>query len=226
MPHCISVYLADDHEIVLKGIASVIESDPELSVVGCTTDSKQIIEDLMHLHPQVLVLDLAMPDIPGIEIMRAVKARRTLQTRIVVFTMHKNIGYVVEAFAEGAKGFVVKDADSTHLLNAIKAVARGKHYLSPPFTERQIREYRRRLLDKNESRDLLQPLSRRERELFLFVAQGFSNKEIADKLGIAVRTVETHRFNMMRKTGFKDKLDLIQWAMQHGYVSPVEDEDA
>ena len=116
MTHPITVFLADDHQIVLKGIASVIRLDPELKMVGYTTDSTKIIEEVSRIKPRVLVLDMVMPDIPGVEIIRTIRKMRTLQTKVIIFTMHKDVGYVVQAFQEGAQGFVVKDVDTAYLI--------------------------------------------------------------------------------------------------------------
>jgi len=215
----ITVYLADDHQIVLKGIASMIELDPDLSLVGCTTDSKKIIEDVTRIRPRVLVLDLAMPDIPGVEIIRSVRLLRSVPTRVVVFTMHKDVSYVTQALQEGALGFVVKDADSNCLIDAIKAAAAGERYLSPPFTEEKLQDYQKRLQSGKDDADILERLTRREREVLILVAQGFTNNEIAQKLGISVRTVERHRFNMMRKANFKNEADVVQFAMRQGLIT-------
>ncbi len=218
MTYPITVYLADDHQIVLKGIASMVELDPELRLLGCTTDSKKIIEEVARLKPRVLALDLVMPDIPGLEIIRSIRKMRTITTRVVVFTMHKDVSYVAQALQEGALGFVVKDADSACLIDAIKAVARGEQYLGPPFTMQKVRDYQKRLQSGKDAVDLLERLTRREREVLIFVAQGYTNNEIAQKLGISVRTVERHRFNMMRKAGFRHEADIIQFAMRQRLV--------
>ena len=215
----ITVFLADDHKIVLQGIISILQLDPELQMVGCTTDSKRIVEEVVRLRPRVLVLDLAMPDIPGVEIIRSIRKMRSLRTRIVVFTMHKDIGYVVQALQEGAQAFVVKDEDTEYLVAAIKAVVRGEQFLSPPFSREKIQAYMEQLQGEKDDADILDRLTRREREVLILVAQGNTNRDIADKLGISVRTVETHRFNMMRKTAFKNEADVVQFAMRQGLIA-------
>ncbi len=222
----ITVYLADDHQIVLRGIASLVDLEPDLHVVGCTTESTQIIPDILRLRPQVLVLDLGMPDIPGAEIIRRIKAKRTINTAIVVFTMHKDLGYVVQALEDGALGYVMKDVDSTHLIEAIRMAAQGKEYLSPPFTPETLWEYKEQLrLSKGEP-DNYDNLTTREKEVLIFVAQGFTNRQIADKLGVSVRTIETHRYNMMKKTGFKNKAEIIQFALRKGLIIPSDSDES
>jgi DNA-binding NarL/FixJ family response regulator len=215
----ITVFLADDHQIVIKGISSLLELDPELQMVGCTTDSTKIIDEVSRLRPRVLVLDLMMPDIPGVEIIRSVSNMRTIPTRIVVFTMHKDTAYVVQALQEGALGFVVKDADSSCLIDAIKAAARGERYLSPPITHEKIKDYLQQLHSEKNDSGILDRLTRREREVMILVAQGRTNQEIADKFGISVRTVERHRYNMMRKANFKNEADVVQFAMRKGLIA-------
>jgi DNA-binding NarL/FixJ family response regulator len=219
MSNSVTVFLADDHQIVLTGIASIIELDPDLKLVGSTTDSTKIVEEVMRLKPRVLVLDMVMPDIPGVEIIRTIRKTRTLQTKIVVFSMHKDIGYVVQAFQEGAQGYVVKDADTACLIKAIKAVARGEQFLSPPFTRRKIQDYLDQLRSEKDDEDTLDRLTRREREVLILVARGDTNNEISQKLGISVRTVERHRYNMMRKAGFRNEADVVQFAMRQGLIT-------
>jgi len=214
--HPITVYLADDHQIVIKGISSVVQLDPELKLVGFTTDSTKIIEEISNKKPQVLVLDMAMPEIPGIEIIRTIRRRRSFFTRIVVFSMHKDVSYVAQALQEGALGFVVKDVDTAYLIQAIKTVARKQQYLSPPFTEQSVQRYLEQV--KTDEDNILEHLTRREREVLILIAQGHSNSEIAGLLGISVRTVEKHRFNMMKKTDFKNKIEITQFAIQQGLV--------
>ena len=219
MANPITVFLADDHQIVITGIASIIDLDPELKLVGSTTDSTKIIPEITQKKPRVLVLDLSMPDIPGAEIIRTINQKRSLPTRVVVFSMHKGIGYVVQALNNGAYGYVVKDADTGCLIRAIKAVARGQPFLSAPFTQRQIQNYLEQLRSQETQGGILDRLTRREREVLILVAQGDSNMEIAYKLGISVRTVERHRFNMMRKAGFRNEADIVQFAMRQGLIT-------
>ncbi len=219
MSHPITVYIADDHQIVLKGITSVIQLDPDLEMVGCTTDSKKIIEEVCRIKPRVLVLDMVMPDIPGVEIIRSIRQMRSLQTRVIVFTMHKDIGYVAQALQEGAHGFVVKDVDTAYLIEGIKTIIHGEQYLSPPFTQHQIKRYLKQLQSGKDKEDVLERLTRREREVLIFVAQGVTNNEIAHNLGISVRTVERHRYNMMKKAKFRSEADVTQFAMRRGLIT-------
>ncbi len=214
----ITVYLADDHQIVLKGLASVIRLDKNLKLVGSTTDSRKIINDLITLKPRVLVLDIGMPDIPGVEIVRTIRQMRSLNTKIVIFTMQKSIGYVEQMLREGAQAYVVKDADTEHLIRAIKEVNLGQHYLSPPFTNAMLADYKKRLRSNPTEPDVLELLTRREREVLILTAQGLNNWEIAKKMGISIRTVEKHRFKMRKKAKLKNDADIAQFAMRRGLI--------
>ena len=219
MGNPITVFLADDHQIVLTGIASIIDLDPELKLVGSTTESTKIIPEVTQKKPRVLVLDLSMPDIPGAEIIRTINQKKSLPTRIVVFSMHKDIGYVVQALQNGAQGYVIKDADTGCLIQAIKVVARGEQFLCPPFTQSKIQDYLQQIRSEKNNIAILDRLTRREREVLILVAQGDTNMEIAYKLGISVRTVEHHRFNMMRKAGFRNEADIVHFAMRQGLIT-------
>ncbi len=220
----ITVYLADDHQIVLKGISSLIDLEPDLHLVGCTTHSAEVAPAVIRLRPRVLVLDLGLPGIPGNEIIRTLHSMRTVHTKIVVFTMHKDISYVVQALDEGALGYVIKDADSAHLIEAIRAAARGEKYLCPPFTWEELESYREQLRRSKGGADFYEHLTRREREVLLYVAQGFTNKEIASILSLSVRTVEKHRYNMMKKASFKNKAEVVHFALQRGLIPSSSEE--
>ncbi len=221
----ITVYLADDHDIVLRGIASIISLDPELHIVGCTNDSTRILGDLIQLLPQVLVLDLNMPGLPGNEILRRVRDDPRISTRVVIFTMYNDIGHVVRALEDGAMGYVVKESSSSELITAIKTVARGEVYLCPPFTQESVLAYREQIRRSRadvsaDDEAIYQQLTRREKEVLILVARGYTNREIAERLERSVRTIEKHRFNLMKKAGFHNKAELIQFALRTGLVDP------
>ncbi len=219
---CITVYLADDHQIVLRGIISLLDLDPDLHLVGFTTESSKIVSEVMRLKPQVLVLDLGMPGIPGGEIIRTLRSMRTVNTEVVVFTMHKDISFVVQALDDGALGYVIKDVDSTHLIEAIRAAARGEVYLSPPFCREAIWEYQEQLRLSKGGVDSYDKLTPREREVLIYVAQGYTNREMASKMNVSVRTVERHRYNMMKKAAFKNRAEVIQFALRKGLIPPSD----
>ncbi len=219
----ITVYLADDHDIVLRGIASIISLDPELHIVGCTNDSTRILEDLIQLLPQILVLDLNMPGLPGDEILRRVRDEPRIATRVVVFTMHNDIGYVQRALDNGAMGYVVKESASSELIKAIKTVAQGQVYLCPPFTQETLWAYREQIQQSRvdisvDDEVIYEQLTRREKEILVLVARGYTNREIAEQVGRSVRTIEKHRYNLMKKAGLRNKAELIQFALRMGLI--------
>jgi len=217
----VTVYLADNHHVVLQGIASSVIREPDLKLVGQTTDSLQIMDDLLRIQPDVLVLDLMMPGIPGLEIIRRIRTKKSLRTRVIVFTMYHEISYVAQALREGANGFVFKDAATSFLIDAIRIVAKGEQYLSSPLTQDAVDAYLKRLASGRHGEvDKWEILSRREREVLVFVAQGFTNRQIAHKLQISYRTVEKHRGNMMRKANFKNEAEVVQFALRRGLLPP------
>jgi DNA-binding NarL/FixJ family response regulator len=171
------------------------------------------------LQPEVLVVDLMIPGLNGLEVTRQVK-QRLPQTRVVVLSMHANEPYVLEALKNGASGYVLKDSSGTDLVLAVKQVLGGQRYLSPPLSERAVEAYLQRSQDT--AFDPYDALTEREREVLHLAAEGLSNPDIAARLSISPRTVETHRANLMRKLGLKTQTDLIRYALKRG-ILPMED---
>jgi two-component system response regulator NreC len=214
----ITIVLADDHKIVRQGIRALLESEPDLVLLGEASDGLEALQISEHLKPDVLVLDLMMPGLRGLETIWQVR-QRVAKTRIVVLSMHDNEAYVLEALKNGASGYVLKDASAAELVFAIREVAAGRRYLAPPFSDRAIESY----IEKAHGaiQDPFDTLTPREREVFNLAAQGSSNSEIAARLSISPRTVEIHRANLLRKLGLRSQADLARYAIQHG-VLPME----
>jgi two-component system, NarL family, response regulator NreC len=215
----IRVLLADDHAVVRLGIRNLIEADPTLAVVGEVADALQVIPQVEALQPDVLVLDLVMPGLDGLEITRRL-SHSVPQTRIVVLSMYANEAYVVEALRSGAGGYVLKGSNAGALVQAIHAVLAGRRYLSPPLSEDAIAMY----IEKAAGAPLdpYDTLTGREREVLRLAAEGNSGPEIAARLFIGVRTVEAHRANLMRKLGLHSQTDLVRYALRRGIV-PLEE---
>jgi DNA-binding NarL/FixJ family response regulator len=211
----ITILLADDHEVVRRGVRALIEAEPGMTIVGETADGRQVVPALERLIPDVLVLDLQMPGLSGLEVLKAIAARR-LETRVVVLSMHASEAYVSEALQSGALGYVVKDAGASDLLAAVRHAAAGERFLSAPLSESAIQAYARRV--EAASKDPYETLSGREREVLQLAARGRTNQEIALQLTISRRTAETHRANLMRKLGLKGEKDLIRYAVRRGIV--------
>ena len=212
-----TIVLADDHHMVRQGIRALLDVESDFSIVGETGDGLEVVQLVERLRSNVLVLDLMMPGLNGLEITRQVK-QRCPQTHVVILSMHTNEAYVMEALRNGAAGYVLKDASVSDLVQAIREVAAGRRYLSPPLSERAIDAY----LQKAKA-DLLDPyemLTTREREVLHLAAEGHTNAEMAARLFISPRTVETHRANLMRKLNLQTQTDLIRYALQRGVLPP------
>lgn len=210
-----TIVIADDHEVVLSGLESLLNADPDLAVVGRARDGLAVSKLVHSLQPDILILDLKLPLIGGLEIVRQV-TRHSPQTQIIVFSIYANEPYVVEALRLGARAYVVKDAGNHALLAAIQEVREGRRYLSPPLSDRAIQLYEERMA---ESPDPYASLTEREREVLQLTAEGRPVQEIADRLFISPRTVETHRSNLMKKMGFRNQAELIRYAIHRG-LSP------
>lgn len=212
------IVLADDHPVVRHGVRSLLQSDPDIIVVGEASEGIETVQMVEKLQPDVLVVDLMIPGLNGLEITRQVR-QRSPQTRIVILSMHANEPYVLEALKNGASGYVLKDSSGTDLVAAVHQVAAGQRYLSPPLSERAVEAYMQKSQDS--SFDPYEGLTDREREVLQLAAEGLSNPDIAHRLSISPRTVETHRANLMRKLGLKTQTDLIRYALRRG-ILPME----
>jgi len=209
----ITILLADDHTMVRQGLRALLEEETGFSIVGEAKDGPETIALTESLRPDVLVVDLMMPGVGGLEVMRQV-GRRVPGTRFVVLSMYANEAYVVEALRSGAMGYVLKDTGAEELVRAIRHVAQGGRYLSPPLSESSLEAYLERVRGGG-AEDTLTP---REREVLQLAAEGRSNAEIAERLFISPRTAETHRANLMRKLGLHSQAELIHYAFQSGLV--------
>ena len=212
-----TVVLADDHAIVRQGMRAVLEATAEFAVVGEVADGLQVLEVVERLRPNVLVLDLMMPGLNGLEITRQVR-HRCPQTRVVILSMHADEAYVVEALRNGAAGYVLKDASTTDVTQAVREVAAGRRYLSQPMSERAIEVYAEKA--QAAPLDFYETLTTREREVLQLCAEGHSSTEIATRLGISPRTADTHRANLMRKLGLQGQTDLVRYALRRGILPP------
>lgn len=209
------VVIADDHEVVRRGLRTLFASDPELRVVAEASDGNEALRLVERHRPEILVLDIVMPGMNGIEVAREV-TRRSPETRTIIFSMHGAESYVADALRHGAAGYVLKDSRATEILDAIREVLRGRRYLSPPLSENAIDAH----MEKIESGgvDPWETLTTRERQTLLLAVQGRTNQEIADRLFISPRTVETHRTNVMKKLGLKTATDLVLFALRRGFL--------
>ncbi len=214
-----TIVLADDHLIVREGLRLLLEGEADLSVVGETGDGLEAVQLVERLQPDVLIVDLMMPGLSGLEVTRQV-SQRVPNTRIVVLSVRAAEAYVLEALKNGASAYVLKASGSADLARAIREVVAGHRYLSAPLSERAIEAYVRKA---NEARlDPYDALTPREREVLQLAAEGRTNAEIAERLSIGATTAMTHRSNLMKKLGLHNQTELVRYAIHKGIV-PIED---
>jgi len=211
-----SIVLADDHTIVRQGLRLLLEAEPDFSIVGEASDGLEVAGLVDRLRPDVLVLDLMMPGISGLEVTRNV-CQQFPETSVVILSMHADESYVLAALKNGAAAYVLKDAGADDLLQAVREVVQGRRYLSSPFSQVGIDTYTKRA--ESTPLDVYDTLTSREREVLHLIAEGYSSTDVSGVLSISPRTAEAHRANLMRKLGFHSQADLIRYALRRGIIS-------
>ncbi len=220
----VTILLADDHPVVRQGLRLLLEEEADFRVIGETGDGLEVIGSVERLRPDVLVLDLMMPGLSGLEVARQVQLQSTA-TRVVILSMYTSVPYVAESLAAGAKAYVLKKSTAEELVHAIRQVVAGRQYLSPALSEEAGDIEYRIALHYKHAGDTLDPyetLTRREREVLHLVGEGLTSAEIADRLVISPRTVDMHRRNMARKLGLSGQAALVRYSLQHGIIPPQE----
>ena len=209
------ILLAEDHTIVRQGLRTILEKESGWTVVAETGDGLEAVRLAEKHEPDVLVVDLTMPGLNGLEVIRQVRQRRP-QTKIVVLSMHANEDFIVEALRHGASAYVLKESSAEDLVRAVRHVQAGRRFFSDALPREVIEAYEKADPEKIHDRyDLLTP---REREILQLVAEGYSSPEVAEKLFISPRTVDTHRSNLMAKLGLKNQTELVQYALRRGLI--------
>ena len=209
-----TVLLADDHPVVRQGLRALLEAQPDLDVVGEVEDGLEAVRSVERLRPHVLVVDVLMPGLNGLEVAREVARRR--DTRVIVLSMHDDASYVERALRYGATGYVLKDSTATELVQAVRQTASGRRYLSPAL-ERAAEESEARGRDGSAA-DAYDLLTSRERSVLQLTAEGLTAAAIGERLYIGKRTVETHRVNLMQKLSLRSQSDLIRYAVRRGIL--------
>ena len=207
----IRILLADDHVIVRQGFRMILAAQADMEILGEASNGREAVEQAERLQPDVVVMDVAMPDLNGIEATRRM-ATAAPRARVLALSMHKDSVYVREILKAGARGYLLKDAFDRDLLAAVRAVARGEGYLSPSVSDAVLNDYRRHVTDP------LDLLTSREREVLQMIAEGKTNKEVATTLGLSVYTVDAHRGRIMEKLNVHSASELVRVALRHGLV--------
>ena len=211
-----TVIIADDHEIVRHGLRNILESDGGCRVVAEAADGLTATQMVDKHKPAVLILDLNMPRVHGLEVLRQIRTSSP-HTKVIVLSMHNDEPYVIEALRGGAMAYLLKGSESQDISRALKEVLAGRRYLSATLSEWAINALMTKPADDN---DPLHNLTQRERMVLQLAAEGFSNTEVAEKLFISPRTAETHRTNLLRKLGLQTQTDLVRFAIRKGLITP------
>ena len=214
----IRVLLADDHNIVREGLRSLLEKDPEIEVVAMADNGRTAVQLAGELKPDVAVLDIAMPEMNGIEATRRI-SRDDPEIKVLALSMHSARRFVTEALSAGAKGYLLKDCAAEELVRAIRTVAGNETYLSPKVAGLIVKDYLKHSPDSAPSVESC--LTYREREILQLIAEGESTKEIAFKIGVSIMTVETHRQQIMKKLNLHSVAELTRYAIREG-LTPLE----
>jgi two-component system response regulator NreC len=208
----IRILLADDHNVMRRGLRLLLDSQSEFAVVGEAADGRQAVEQAEATHPDVVVLDIAMPNLGGIEATQRI-ASMLPAAAIVILSMHSDEGYVLRALKAGARGYLLKDSVESDLIEAIKTVHQGKTFFSPEISKMLVEDYVREIKARG-AEDSYELLTSREREILQLLAEGKTNKEIAGLLNLSVYTVESHRRNLSEKLNFHNFADLVLYAVK------------
>jgi RNA polymerase sigma factor (sigma-70 family) len=213
----IRILLADDHQLMRSGLRLLIEQQPGLTVVGEAGDGREVVSLAKSLKPDVVVMDIGMPNLNGIEATHQITQSQP-EIAVVILSMHSDESYVLRVLKAGAKGYLLKDSADADLIKAVHAVAGGKSFFSPAVSKVLLDDYVRKLKRSGieDAYDLLTP---REREILQLIAEGKSNKDVANLLNLSVYTVETHRSNIMEKLHLRGLPELILYAVRKGIIS-------
>ena len=208
----IRVLIADDHTIVRSGVHLLLEGEADIEVVGEALNGLEALAQAENLQPDVILMDISMPERDGRKAPRQVKLRWPA-INVLMLTMHRSDEYFFEALKAGASGYILKAADTDELVNAVRVVGQGEVFLYPSMAKKLLDDYLRRLDAGSQIESLL---SQREKEIMRLLVEGYSNKEIAASLVVSLSTVHTHRGNLMRKLGLSSQHELVQFAREHG----------
>ena len=211
------ILLADDHTLMRQGLRKIIEEHDDWEVVGEAGTGRDAVQQALEMRPDIVVLDIAMPQLNGIEATRQI-SRRAPDIRVLILSMYSDEAYILQVLKAGARGYLLKDSADVDLIRAITAVGQGKSFFSPAVARVMLDDYVRNLAERGLT-DRYDSLSEREREVFQLIAEGNSNKEVAELLGVSVSTVETHRTHIMEKLDVHSTAEIVLYAVRKGVIS-------
>lgn len=213
----IRILIADDHSIVREGVRMILDGQEDFEVVGEASTGRQALEEARRLRPDVVVMDISMPDMTGIEATAKIRAELP-QTQVMGLTMHEDESYVFELLKAGAAGYVLKRAAAEDLVTAVRAAHQGEAFLYPTVAKLVVQDYLQRATAQDQA--ALDGLTGREREVLTLIAEGLTNQEIAGRLYISIKTVQTHRAHIMEKLNLHDRTELVRYAIRKGLIEP------
>jgi len=214
----IRALLADDHSVVRQGLRVWLEKSGSVQVVGEAADGRQAVSLAEELDPDVVLMDIAMPTLNGIEATAQI-TRRNENTKVIILSMYADEGYILRALGAGAKGYLLKESAESDVLPAVRAVCAGKPYFTPSIARLLLEDYMR-VLKQNNAQDSYDLLTEREKEVLQILAEGKSNKEVAQVLNLSPHTVDTHRTNLMQKLNLHNTAEIVLYAVRKGIIVP------
>lgn len=212
-----TLLLADDHPILVSGLKAILSLEPDLQVVGEAKDGYEAVSLTKQFKPDIVLLDIHMPKMDGLAALKAIR-EQVPETKVIMLTSMENEEYLFRVIQAGGSGYVLKKAADEELLAAIREVQSGGSFVRPPVAQMLAADYMERV-EAGEEHDSFEKLTPREKEVLALVAQGLTNQQIADELIISARTVETHRAHIMDKLGFKNRAELVKYAIRKGYLA-------
>jgi len=213
----IHILIADDHSIVREGVRMILDGQEDFDVVGEASTGREALEQARRLKPDVVVMDISMPDMTGIEATAKIRSELP-NTQVMGLTMHEDESYVFELLKAGAAGYVLKRAAAEDLVSAVRAAHQGEAFLYPTVAKMVVQDFLQRTTSHDKS--ALDGLTDREREVLTLIAEGLTNQEIAGRLYISIKTVQTHRAHIMEKLNLHDRTELVRYAIRKGLIQP------
>lgn len=213
----IKIIIADDHQLFRDGIKSLLSSEKEIDIIGEVSGGKELLEKLEKTKPDIVITDISMPDINGIEVTKIINQKYS-EIKVLILSMYVNEEFIIEGIKAGAKGYLPKDTNHEELLKAINEIYKGNEYYSKQVSEIGFKSLINKTKQKEKTKNQTETLTEREIEIIKLVAEGYLSKEISDKLNISVRTVDNHKSNIMHKLNLKSSIDIVKYAIKNEII--------